>query len=256
MRSGEEQKWYDLADAIHGGIEDCLTKTQLSEVDLYEFVRMACGSLLRQERFENPFHGKASETPLNQLYTLMQHAMEYEGTIAMIPLQMSLYKGGQLTLREFIDYLRDSALMVAGFEPEVQGERADMEELGGLEDQFNSLLDKVEDHADNEEYQEAIIVLDEAFSLAEKEPLLFYDRATMYNNRAYYNFCLGNFEEALSDCKIALEDTEEGFFYHTKAEILHGMKRSDEALEAINKAIEMESTPDKIEFREEILRSR
>jgi tetratricopeptide (TPR) repeat protein len=189
---------------------------------------------------------------LDLLYNVLQSGLRYEGTLAMVPLQMSLFSSGQLTLKEFIDYVRDAALLANGYELNSTPEDEADEELQNLEDEFNRKLDIIEELAEKDEYAEAIKILDEAFAMAEKEPLLFYDRCTMYNNRAYYNFRLGNFEEALKDCDTAIEDTESGLFYHTKAEVYFGMGRFEEAMKAINKAIELEPGGGKEEFKAEI----
>jgi tetratricopeptide (TPR) repeat protein len=244
----EEQKWYDTADAMDAGLGDYLERKILSENDIYEFVRSACKSILEQKRFQNSFQGKEPESLLESFYEFIRLAMSNENTLAMVPLQMSLYKSGQLTLREFINYLRDTVLLTKGYDIPAAGEEGD--EYLNLEDDFNAWLDKAEDAASADNYETAIEALDKAFLLAAKEPMLFYDRCTMYNNRAYYNFRLGNLEEALKDCEIAIEDQEQGLFYHTKAEILLEMKRYADALEAINKAVALEPSSDKKEFRE------
>ena len=123
-----------------------------------------------------------------------------------------------------------------------------------MEEEFNALLDDIEELADEENYSEAIKLIDKAFAIADKEPLLFYDKCTLINNRGFYNYKLGNLKEALADVEKAIEESpDDDLPYYTKAEVLFEMKNYSGALNAINKAIEISPDSDKEDFRKLIL---
>jgi tetratricopeptide (TPR) repeat protein len=160
-----------------------------------------------------------------------------------------------LSVEEFVEYLHETILLLYNIEDHTRAVAPDHDEdLKNVEEAFNSLLDEVEELAEYEDYEAAIEKLDKALLLGESEPLLIYDRINMINNRAFYNCQLENYTEALADIDLAIsEDPENGLLYHTKSEIFAEMGIFSKALEFIDKAILLEDTKDKHDFRRTIL---
>jgi len=252
----EVLEWREKTTRLKNGLRQFLAAKKVSLDDIAEFVKEAAGSVLRIERFVSPFKNTELAVDFEELYRYIQISMNYEGALVLIPIQSGLLQAGALTIDEFIEYLHECVMIVKNIEDNTK-EFPGVTNAGEgneIEDAFNDLLDQVEELAENENYLEAIKKVDEAFQIAQKEPLLFYDKVTMINNRAFYNCQLGNFEEALTDANEAImEDPDDALPYYTKSEILVAMNKFEQALDSISRSIEIEDSEDKREYRKMIL---
>jgi tetratricopeptide (TPR) repeat protein len=233
-------------------------KNAISLIPLEEvvgFTRSAAGSVLRKKSFINPYNGTDTEQVFGTLYEYLETAMQDQGSLVLIPMQVGLMESNVLSVEEFVEYLHETILLLYNIEDHTRAVAPDHDEdLKNVEEAFNSLLDEVEELAEYEDYEAAIEKLDKALLLGESEPLLIYDRINMINNRAFYNCQLENYTEALADIDLAIsEDPENGLLYHTKSEIFAEMGIFSKALEFIDKAILLEDTKDKHDFRRTIL---
>ncbi|MCE3259038.1 MAG: hypothetical protein K0S12_679 [Bacteroidetes bacterium] len=246
--------WREKTNRLVSAFTDHINNGSLDHIEIAEFIREAAGSVLKRERLQTHYLQSEFKTEFETLYHYVQLSMNHEGALAMIPIQAALMAAGELRHEELIEYMHESILLNKGLvEQKITQEPREAEYE--VVDVFNALLDKVEEAADRDDYIAALLFLDEAFELAEDNPVLIYDRLNMINNRAFYNCQIGKYEEALRDCaKASLEDPDYGVIYHTKAEILFEMKRYPEALEAINEAIVKEDSPDKHSFKNQILK--
>lgn len=245
----EAQVWREKTNKLIESLNTYINSGKLSIDQLADFITGALRAAVRNERFENPL-GLPS---LDYLLHYLQLAMTIEGGIVMIPLQVSLLRSGQLSIEELVEYLHESALISLNIEDSTSPKKhSEADEK--VEEEFNALLDDIEELADEENYSEAIKLIDKAFAIADKEPLLFYDKCTLINNRGFYNYKLGNLKEALADVDKAIEENpDDDLPYYTKAEVLFEMKNYSASLEAINKAIQINPDSDKEDFRKLIL---
>jgi tetratricopeptide (TPR) repeat protein len=249
----EINQWREKTNRLISVFTDHIRNGNLDHIEIAEFVREAAGAVLKRERLQTHYLQSEFKGEFETLYQYIQLSMNYEGALAMIPIQAALMASGELSPEELIEYMHESILLKKGL-VETKTSREPHGSEDEVADTFNALLDKVEEAADRDDYISALLFLDEAFELAEENPLLTYDRLNMINNRAFYNCQIGKYEEGLRDCaKASEEDPDYGVIYHTKAEILFEMKKYGEALEAINDAIRKEDSPDKHSFKDQIL---
>lgn len=247
----EAQVWREKTTKLMTSLNTAIESGDLTVEQLCDFIGSAAKSLFHNQPFVNPYTEPPRKQCFETLHHYLQLAVSQEGGIVMIPLQINLLRAGQLSIEELIEYLHESALVSLGIEDTSPASHIQQDKT---EQEFNALLDDIEELADEENYKEAIRLIDKAFAIADEDPLLFFDKCTLINNRAFYNYKLGNFIEALSDVNKAIEeDPEDDLPYHTKAEILYEMKNYSGALLAINNAINISSDSDKEDFRRLIL---
>jgi len=252
-QNNEAKIWLEKTNALSEALTHSIETGDLSIFQIAEFISDASRAIIKRERFYNPYANSKYETSLNTLYNYIQLTMTCESGIIMIPLQVSLLESGQLGINELVDYMHESIMIKLGIEDNYTDISSDEEE-SEIEKKFNALIYKIDCADEREDYEEALYFLDEAFEIAENESLFFYDRVTMINNRAFYNYKLGNLDVALADAEKAIaENPNDDLPYHTKAEILMAMKSYPSALQAINKAISIYDSEDKQEFKKLIL---
>ncbi|MCE3226970.1 MAG: Anaphase-promoting complex, cyclosome, subunit 3 [Bacteroidetes bacterium] len=248
----EIQLWRDKTNKLIATFERHIQNGKLNHENIVAFVKQVMGAVIRRERFHNPYHDTEFEQCFDSFYQYIQRSSSHQTALVMIPMQAQLMETGGLSMKELIEYLHETILLEKGLFEEKETSPEDEDDYAT--DTFNSVLDRVEESAENNDYQNAIFFLDEAFVIAENNPLLIYDRLNMINNRAFYNCQLGNYEEGLKDCTKAIsEDADYGVIYHTQAEIYFALKHYRKALDSINLAIEREDTADKHEFKKNIL---
>ena len=102
---------------------------------------------------------------------------------------------------------------------------------------------------------EAIEQLEMMMADFDKYYILIIDRQTIQYNKAFTLYRLNRLSDALTCVESLLANHNEfALGYHTQAEILDGLERYQEALESMDQAIALEDTPDKVAFRERILK--
>jgi tetratricopeptide (TPR) repeat protein len=249
----EAQVWREKSAKLLASLKSANESGELTVAGLCDFISSASKSLFHNQPLSMPPANAKLGNCFSTLHHYLQLAISQEGGFVMIPLQVSLLRSGQLSIEELVEYLHESVLIALDIE-DTDSPNKTRDDDSEIESEFNALLDDIENLADDENYKEAIRLIDKAFDIAEKEPLLFYDKCTLINNRGFYNYKLGNLAEALLDVDKAIEeDPDDDLPYYTRAEILYEMKDYNAALSAINKALVISADSDKEDFRKLIL---
>lgn len=178
-------------------------------------------------------------------------------SIVMIPLSLEVMKANNDEYTTLTDYLAEGIALNIAERKGLEIETLDEENDSPLDD-INQLIRESEEYVGRQDYENAVACLNRLIDILQNNlknynNTVFPSLSKVYNNLAYYLFCLNHLQEALQAVDKGLaEDKALAILHYTKAEILDGLGQFEAAVSCMDEAIRLEDSPDKHVFRKSI----
>jgi tetratricopeptide (TPR) repeat protein len=255
--------WLDLAERLNEDLVNFEKKGILDKDKFYEAGRSISRSFLYKTAFINDFSQTEAARSFEDLCKMLHKLFELEQTAAvLIMMAFDLIKSGEEKYDYVIEYAAEGiCLAIAeqkGLHIEYPEEEDGKDEEADADlERINELVEKTNMYDDQKKYDDALNSVNSLLTMIggyPKDRLLIIDEASIMNNKAYYLFVLGRMDDALDAADKALAKyPKKALIHHTKAEILNCKGLYGEALDSINKSIELEPGDDKMDLKKKIM---
>ncbi|MCU0436541.1 MAG: hypothetical protein MUC49_01420 [Raineya sp.] len=264
MSKNTAEYWYRLAVKIDRDIETALQSESITLVQYADAIKAMMYSLTRKNVFVNPYWNKPLEDAIGGLFDMVSlYFHNNTNAVVMIPMALDLIVTGNQPHTYMTDFLADvitigmpdKKRVSKKMEPETPADP--QEEAGRQMGHINYLIDEINNYARQEDYLNALRTINEVVpqieSFSQRE-IVIIDLPAILNNKAYFTLKIGKPETALEVVQDLIQKKPDyALAYHTQAEIFDEMQRYREAVISIDKAISLEESADKIEYKNQLL---
>ncbi|OJJ14457.1 hypothetical protein BKI52_42505 [marine bacterium AO1-C] len=261
LQDGEINQLLTLGEDLKAQLQDFERQEIVTKASFVEGLRAILQSHLHQTRLVLPIELRPRSVA-ETFYALENLIKTYiaveQATMATLPMRAEMILNDQYSYKALVDDLVEAnALAIAERKNILPKTREEGESKYTLE-QINEVLHQSNEYAGVGSFAnalEAIEQLERMIADFDKYHILVIDRPTIQNNKAFAFFRLNRLNEALHCIDKLLANYEDfALGHHTRAEILDALVRYEEAIESMDQAIALENTPDKVAFRESLLK--
>ena len=251
-------KWLDLADLINNDLIRFDKAGIVNKQNFFEAGRNICDAYLKKTPFTNPFRDTEAAGTFDELMKMIHILFQNEESArVLIPMSFEMVKDGDEPYDTVLRYVVEGICIAVAQSKNLEYQEEDNNEKNDITKRINELVAKSNKYARDQKYEDAIAIIDSLLKEIDEfseNKLLFVDKATIMNNKAYFLFCVGRLDEALVTVDNALKTYPDiAIVHYTKAEILNGKDMLKDAVASIDKAIDLEYSEDKIQFKNSIL---
>jgi len=254
----------DLGESLKMQLQDFEQQEIINKANLVEGIKAILRAHLHQTELELPIELRPRSVA-EAFYTFENLIKAYitveQAAMVTLPMRAEMILSGSQGYDKMIDDLVEINALAIAERKNIPVETPKTLEEGESKytlEQINEALHQSNEYAGVGSFVnalEAIEHLEMMIADFDKYHILIIDRPTIQNNKAFAFFRLGHLDEALTCIDELLINREDfALGHHTRAEILDALKRYQEALESMDRAIALENTPDKVAFRECILK--
>lgn len=261
----------DLGESLKTQLKDFEQQQIINKTIFVEVIKAIMQAYQQQTRLELPIELRsfAVAEVFYDLETLIRTYISTEqAAIVTIPMRADMVLNGSKDYDYMVnDLIEINALVVAKRknisldtteEEEQEQKDEEVQKSKYTLDQINEVLHQSNEYASIGSCGNALEAIEELEIMIEdfdKYNHLIIDRPLIQNNKAFALFCLNRLDEALECIDDVLYDNEDfALAHHTRAEILDALGYYREAVASMDRAIALDNTPDKVEFREMIWR--
>lgn len=266
MNKNSAEYWYRLAIAIDKDIDWALANDTLTLKKYEENIKSMLYALSRKNVFVNPHWNTSLEKAFDGLFEMVAlYFQNNSNAIIMLPMAVDLIVSGNKKHSYLTDFLVD--IITVGM-PDKKRFSKNMppetptdprEETGRQLGHINFLIDNMNMYAQQKDYLNALKTIEEIIpqihTISQNtEGVIIIDLPAILNNKAYFNLQIGKAAYALEVIQNLIQkEPNFALAYHTQAEILEQMQRYNEAMISIDKAIVLEESEDKLQFKSQLL---